>query len=115
MNETPRPPSDDAASESLTGQVTAGPGGAMTDEVGVITGDLTLTTSLEDDGLAHPPYPVHRRGRVVRPDRQPSETTNQRSACSARTDPESRPLRRRSRSSPHIRRHTRPSDGEATP
>ncbi|MET9535748.1 hypothetical protein ABZY02_35225 [Streptomyces sp. NPDC006649] len=31
------------------GQVTAGPGGAMTDEVGVITGDLTVrTTQLAD-------------------------------------------------------------------
>lgn len=28
------------------GQVTAGPGGAMTDEVGVITGDLTVRTTL---------------------------------------------------------------------
>ncbi|MER5890349.1 hypothetical protein ABT160_41535 [Streptomyces sp. NPDC001941] len=37
---------------SRTGEVTAGPGGAMTDEVGVITGDLTLTTTLDDDGLA---------------------------------------------------------------
>ncbi|MEU7322715.1 hypothetical protein ABZ682_19490 [Streptomyces griseoviridis] len=35
-----------------TGTVTAGPGGAMTDDVGVITGDLTLTTTLRDDGLA---------------------------------------------------------------
>ncbi|WP_331721585.1 hypothetical protein [Streptomyces sp. NBC_00212] len=40
------------AARSFTGRVTAGPGGAMTDEVGVITGDLTLTTSLGDDDLA---------------------------------------------------------------
>ncbi|MEV6583111.1 hypothetical protein AB0M92_33690 [Streptomyces sp. NPDC051582] len=34
------------------GEVLAGPGGAMTDEVGVITGPLTLrTTTLPDDGL----------------------------------------------------------------
>ncbi|MEU6244659.1 hypothetical protein [Streptomyces sp. NPDC047024] len=33
-------------------QVNAGPGGAMTDEVGVITGDLTLTTVTRPDGLA---------------------------------------------------------------
>ncbi|OKK22021.1 hypothetical protein AMK16_01925 [Streptomyces sp. CB00455] len=30
--------------------VLAGPGGAMTDEVGVITGPLTLRTTWEDDG-----------------------------------------------------------------
>lgn len=33
-------------------QVTAGPGGAMTDEVGVITGDLTIVTTLRPDGRA---------------------------------------------------------------
>ncbi|GHB72154.1 hypothetical protein GCM10010331_70350 [Streptomyces xanthochromogenes] len=53
MNDTPQPASRGTTSEHYTGQVTAGPGGAMTDEVGVITGDLTLTTSVEDDGLAH--------------------------------------------------------------
>ncbi|MFE2939942.1 hypothetical protein ACFXKG_12910 [Streptomyces sp. NPDC059255] len=40
--------------ERYTNQVTAGPGGAMTDEVGVITGDLTLTGSpapVPPDGL----------------------------------------------------------------
>ncbi|POX61715.1 hypothetical protein C3492_20655 [Streptomyces sp. Ru62] len=31
-------------------RVTAGPGGAMTDEVGVITGDLTVATILSADG-----------------------------------------------------------------
>ncbi|MGW4562961.1 hypothetical protein ACWEN3_11305 [Streptomyces sp. NPDC004561] len=31
-------------------RVTAGPGGAMTDEVGVITGDLTVATILQPDG-----------------------------------------------------------------
>jgi hypothetical protein len=35
--------------------VTAGPGGVMTDEVGVITGDLTLCTELAPDGTV-----VHR-------------------------------------------------------
>ncbi|MFI9049300.1 hypothetical protein [Streptomyces sp. NPDC053427] len=34
------------------GTVVAGPGGAMTDEVGVITGDLTLATALQPDGRA---------------------------------------------------------------
>ncbi|MFH8567182.1 hypothetical protein [Streptomyces sp. NPDC017993] len=34
------------------GAATAGPGGAMTDEVGVITGDLTLATTLQPDGQA---------------------------------------------------------------
>ncbi|WP_069814044.1 hypothetical protein [Streptomyces sp. TP-A0874] len=33
-------------------QVTAGPGGAMTDEVGVITGDLTVVTGLSASGEA---------------------------------------------------------------
>ncbi|MFG3404050.1 hypothetical protein [Streptomyces sp. NPDC048142] len=32
--------------------VTAGPGGAMTDEVGVITGDLTVATRALPDGRA---------------------------------------------------------------
>ncbi|MFD5752231.1 hypothetical protein [Streptomyces sp. NPDC127033] len=41
-----------AAPERYTGEVTTGPGGAMTDEVGVITGDLTLTTSTRPDGQA---------------------------------------------------------------
>ncbi|MET9853152.1 hypothetical protein ABZY57_09430 [Streptomyces sp. NPDC006450] len=36
----------------LTDQVKAGPGGAMTDEVGVITGDVTLTTEASPDGRA---------------------------------------------------------------
>ncbi|MFG2290639.1 hypothetical protein ACGFOU_31735 [Streptomyces sp. NPDC048595] len=31
-------------------EVTAGPGGAMTDEVGVITGDLTIATVLQPGG-----------------------------------------------------------------
>ncbi|MFI5761957.1 MULTISPECIES: hypothetical protein [unclassified Streptomyces] len=33
------------SSVALTAHVKAGPGGAMTDEVGVITGDVTLTTA----------------------------------------------------------------------
>jgi hypothetical protein len=33
----------------LTTNITAGPGGVMTDEVGVITGDLTLRTEVADD------------------------------------------------------------------
>jgi hypothetical protein len=32
--------------DSRTADVTAGPGGVMTDEVGVVTGDLTLRTEL---------------------------------------------------------------------
>ncbi|CAM5678193.1 hypothetical protein SAVIM338S_07246 [Streptomyces avidinii] len=40
------------AAASLTDQVKAGPGGAMTDEVGVITGDVTLTTVAGPDGTA---------------------------------------------------------------
>ncbi|MFD4976381.1 hypothetical protein [Streptomyces sp. NPDC058424] len=38
--------------ERLVDEVKAGPGGAMTDEVGVITGDLTIATSLLPDGHA---------------------------------------------------------------
>ncbi|MEU7061462.1 hypothetical protein [Streptomyces sp. NPDC046197] len=35
---------------AYTDSVTAGPGGAMTDDVGVITGDLTVRTTLAGDG-----------------------------------------------------------------
>nr|WSX54357.1 hypothetical protein OG409_01760 [Streptomyces sp. NBC_00974] len=37
----------------LTSHVKAGPGGAMTDEVGVITGDVTLTTEAGPDATVH--------------------------------------------------------------
>ncbi|GLW03973.1 hypothetical protein [Streptomyces lavendulae] len=37
---------------ALTDHVEAGPGGAMTDEVGVITGDVTLTSGAGPDGTA---------------------------------------------------------------
>ncbi|MFJ5548730.1 hypothetical protein [Streptomyces sp. NPDC093225] len=37
---------------ALTDEVKAGPGGAMTDEVGVITGDVTIRTEPAPDGLA---------------------------------------------------------------
>ncbi|MGW2866160.1 transposase [Streptomyces sp. NPDC001205] len=53
MDASTQHPDAGEAARSLTGQVEAGPGGAMTDEVGVITGDLTLTTRLDDDGQAH--------------------------------------------------------------
>ncbi|MFF1415829.1 hypothetical protein ACFVX6_39685 [Streptomyces sp. NPDC058289] len=36
----------------LTDHVKAGPGGAMTDEVGVITGDVTVTSEAGPDGTA---------------------------------------------------------------
>ncbi|MFD7341144.1 hypothetical protein ACFV98_34930 [Streptomyces violascens] len=52
MNGNQEHPGGSAAAQSFTGRVTAGPGGAMTDEVGVITGDLTLTTSVGEDDLA---------------------------------------------------------------
>jgi hypothetical protein len=35
-----------ASAQSRQGDLTAGPGGVMTDEVGVVTGDLTLRTEL---------------------------------------------------------------------
>jgi hypothetical protein len=34
--------------EQRTSDLTAGPGGVMTDEVGVVTGDLTLRTEVDD-------------------------------------------------------------------
>ena len=37
--------------ESKTSDLVAGPGGVMTDEVGVITGDLTLRSELDGDKL----------------------------------------------------------------
>ncbi|MFE9313102.1 hypothetical protein ACFYM5_36750, partial [Streptomyces sp. NPDC006706] len=40
----------DPQQERLVDEVKAGPGGAMTDEVGVITGELTVATSLLPDG-----------------------------------------------------------------
>jgi hypothetical protein len=36
---------------SKTSDLVAGPGGVMTDEVGVITGDLTLRSDLDGDKL----------------------------------------------------------------
>lgn len=53
--DAPRPgPGPDAGSAAAgawyADEVTAGPGGVMTDEVGVITGDLTVRTRLGDDG-----------------------------------------------------------------
>ncbi|WP_275465984.1 hypothetical protein [Streptomyces noursei] len=41
-----------SAPDSRTDRVTAGPGGAMTVQVGVITGDLTVTTTDRGDGTA---------------------------------------------------------------
>ena len=35
---------------TLTSLFKAGPGGVMTDDVGVVTGDLELRTTLADDG-----------------------------------------------------------------
>ncbi|GHJ46514.1 hypothetical protein Cs7R123_38560 [Catellatospora sp. TT07R-123] len=37
---------------SLTTNIVAGPGGVMTDEVGVVTGELTLASELGTDGAA---------------------------------------------------------------
>ena len=36
--------------EQRTADITAGPGGVMTDDVGVVTGALTLRTELDDAG-----------------------------------------------------------------
>lgn len=43
---------DTARPQRLVDEVRAGPGGAMTDEVGVIPGDLTVATGLLPDGCA---------------------------------------------------------------
>lgn len=43
---------NDSPPGRLVDAATAGPGGAMTDDVGVITGDLTIATSLRPDGRA---------------------------------------------------------------
>jgi hypothetical protein len=36
--------------QQRTVDIKAGPGGVMTDEVGVVTGDLTLQTEVDDEG-----------------------------------------------------------------
>ncbi|RZU50726.1 hypothetical protein EV385_2506 [Krasilnikovia cinnamomea] len=46
---SPAPTADPSATASRTADFTAGPGGVMTDEVGVVTGDLTLRTELSGD------------------------------------------------------------------
>ncbi|MFI5932409.1 hypothetical protein [Actinoplanes sp. NPDC051494] len=43
------PAAPEAAADSRTTNITAGQGGVMTDEVGVITGDLTLRSELAAD------------------------------------------------------------------
>ncbi|MBZ6108013.1 hypothetical protein ACF1HU_36455 [Streptomyces olivaceus] len=45
-------PEQPGGGERLVGEVRAGRGGAMTDEVGVVTGDLTVATTVQADGLA---------------------------------------------------------------
>jgi hypothetical protein len=45
-------PAAAAAPVSRSTDITAGQGGVMTDEVGVITGDLTLRTELSGDQVA---------------------------------------------------------------
>jgi hypothetical protein len=40
-------------SEVRTTDIVARPGGVMTDEVGAVTGELTLRTELSDDGSVH--------------------------------------------------------------
>ncbi|MEU0161388.1 hypothetical protein ABZ154_21755 [Streptomyces sp. NPDC006261] len=43
---------DPAQPQQFVDDVKAGPGGAMTDEVGVVTGELTVSTTLRPDGRA---------------------------------------------------------------
>jgi hypothetical protein len=42
----------DSPTESPTSDIVTGPGGVMTDEVGVVTGDLTLRTEVDDKLVA---------------------------------------------------------------
>jgi hypothetical protein len=44
------PPAAVAVPEAPTTDIVAGPGGVMTDEVGVVTGDLTLRSEIGADG-----------------------------------------------------------------
>jgi len=37
--------------KARTADITAGPGGVMTDEVGVVTGDLTVRTEVDAEGV----------------------------------------------------------------
>lgn len=46
------PPAPDGSVHSFTGDFTPGPGGVMTDDVGVITGELTLRTDVAASGEA---------------------------------------------------------------
>lgn len=41
-----------AAEQSRTTDITPGPGGVMTDEVGVVTGELTLRSTFSDGEVA---------------------------------------------------------------
>jgi hypothetical protein len=43
---TPAAPAAEPPAAGLTTNITPGPGGVMTDEVGVVTGDLTLRTEV---------------------------------------------------------------------
>jgi hypothetical protein len=45
-------PAPGRSGRSFTGDFTPGPGGVMTDDVGVITGELTLRTDVADTGEA---------------------------------------------------------------
>ncbi|MEO3742290.1 hypothetical protein [Plantactinospora sp. B5E13] len=45
-------PPDDEPSATRTTDIVPGPGGVMTDEVGVVTGELTLRTELHGDQVA---------------------------------------------------------------
>ncbi|MFD9303450.1 hypothetical protein ACFWCB_12505 [Streptomyces sp. NPDC060048] len=49
-NASPGPGGSAGGSVPLTSHVKAGSGGAMTEEVGVITGDVSLTTEVGPDG-----------------------------------------------------------------
>jgi hypothetical protein len=40
-----------SATNSRTADITPGPGGVLTDEVGVVTGELTLRTEFRDGGI----------------------------------------------------------------
>lgn len=99
--------------ERLVDTVMAGPGGAMTDDVGIVTGDLTVATTLQSDGRAvitvqytgaEEWYHLTGSPAPYRPQDSPPSTTKSLSASGQAAEPrqqaEYRPARARRTMSP---------------
>lgn len=99
--------------ERLVDTVKAGPGGAMTDDVGIVTGDLTVATTLQPHGRAvitvqytgaDEWYHLTGSPAPYRPQDSPPSTTRSLSASGQAAEPrhqaESRPARARRTTSP---------------